>query len=179
MIFPLNHRFHRNCKIYLVFVLLLFIFISMDINRIFNLFGKDPINSPFYTRKEVEDIQKLEDFKETPMFKLGMFKKIIFNHLSYKDRIINLFRNIKPELNIFELEEAGETITFERGWEFIRQCSLDKEEWQESLKVYNTKEFKKAIKLTLNFYKGLEEYEKCAYLKEILDYLKKDLALQK
>ena len=49
----------------------------MDINRIFNLFGKDPINSPFYTRKEVEDIQKLEDFKETPMFKLGMFKKQI------------------------------------------------------------------------------------------------------
>lgn len=151
----------------------------MDFNRIFDLFGSGYDDPSLNTQKEIEELRKLEEFKETPAFKLGMFKKIIFNHLSYKDRIINLFRHIKPELNIFELEQAGENITFERGWDFISQCNLKKEEWQQSLELYNTKDFKKALNLTKGFYQELEEYEKCAYLKSILDFLEKDLALQK
>ena len=56
----------------------------MDMNKIFNLFSGGDDLQP-YTSKELEDIKKFEEFKETPMFKLGMFKKIIFNggHLGF------------------------------------------------------------------------------------------------
>jgi len=151
---------------------------NMDLENIFNLFGGGE-NLQSYTSKELGDIKKFEDFKETPMFKLGMFKKIVFNHISYKKKIIELFKSVKPQLDIEELEETGELVAFERGWDFISQCKLEESEWRESLKLYNNKDFKGALKLTLKFYQGLEEYEKCAYLKKILDFFKKDLATQK
>ena len=150
---------------------------NMDVNKIFDLFSGGREGDGDYTRQELEDLRKMEEFKESPMFKVGMFKKLIFNHLAYKDRIIDLFKNVKPNLNIYELEEAGETITFERGWEFISQCEIDKEEWQQCLILYNDEEIKVALRLSINFFQDLEEYEKCAYLKKILDFCEKSLAV--
>ena len=150
---------------------------NMDVNKIFDLFSGGREGDGDYTQQELEDLRKMEEFKESPMFKVGMFKKLIFNHLAYKDRIIDLFKNVKPNLNIYELEEAGETITFERGWEFISQCEIDKEEWQQCLILYNDEEIKVALRLSINFFQDLEEYEKCAYLKKILDFCKKSLAV--
>ena len=86
---------------------------------------------------------------------------------------------VKPNLNVYELEEAGENITFERGWEFISQCQLEEEEWQQSLILYNDEETKVALRLSINFFQELEAYEKCACLKKILDFLEKNLAVQK
>jgi hypothetical protein len=149
----------------------------MDVNKIFDLFSGGREGDSDYTQQELEDLRKMEEFKESPMFKVGMFKKLIFNHLAYKDRIIDLFKNVKPHLNVYELEEAGETITFERGWEFISQCELEKEEWQQCLILYNDEEIKVALRLSINFFQGLEEYEKCAYLKKILDFCEKSLAV--
>ena len=150
---------------------------NMDVNKIFDLFSGGREGDGDYTQQELEDLRKMEEFKESPMFKVGMFKKLIFNHLAYKDRIIDLFKNVKPNLNIYELEEAGETITFERGWEFISQCEIDKEEWQQCLILYNDEEIKVALRLSINFFQDLEEYEKCAYLKKILDFCEKSLAV--
>ena len=150
---------------------------NMDVNKIFDLFSGGREVDGDYTQQELEDLRKMEEFKESPMFKVGMFKKLIFNHLAYKDRIIDLFKNVKPNLNIYELEEAGETITFERGWEFISQCEIDKEEWQQCLILYNDEEIKVALRLSINFFQELEEYEKCAYLKKILDFCEKSLAV--
>ena len=150
---------------------------NMDVNKIFDLFSGGREGDGDYTQQELEDLRKMEEFKESPMFKVGMFKKLIFNHLVYKDRIIDLFKNVKPNLNIYELEEAGETITFERGWEFISQCEIDKEEWQHCLILYNDEEIKVALRLSINFFQNLEEYEKCAYLKKILDFCEKNLAV--
>ena len=150
---------------------------NMDVNKIFDLFSGGREGDGDYTQQELEDLRKMEEFKESPMFKVGMFKKLIFNHLAYKDRIIDLFKNVKPNLNIYELEEAGETITFERGWEFISQCEIDKEEWQQCLILYNDEEIKGALRLSINFFQDLEEYEKCAYLKKILDFCEKSLAV--
>ena len=179
MIPTLNPCSHQKNKTHLDLILFLIIFMNMDMDRIFDLFAGGNDDLPIYTNKELAEIRKIEEFKETPMFKLGMFKKIIFNHISYKDRIIQLFKNVRPKLDVFELDKAGDIVTFERGWDFISQCKLEKSEWRESLKLYNNKDFKNALKLTLKFYQGLEEYEKCAYLKKILDFFKKDLATQK
>lgn len=151
----------------------------MDFDKIFGLFSESGGGGEDYTQQELEDLQKMDDFKESPMFKVGMFKKLIFNHLTYKGKIIELFKNVKPNLNVYELEEAGENITFERGWEFISQCKLEEEEWQQSLTLYNDEETKVALRLSINFFQKFEEYEKCAYLKKILDFLERNLASQK
>ena len=147
----------------------------MDINKIFGMFGEGEDKQPIYSKEDLETMKKLEDFKETPMFKIGMFKKLIFNHISYKDKVISLFKNVKPELEVWELEEAGEHITFERGWDYISQCKLNDERWESCLIVAHDLEFETAIKLTINYFQGIEEYEKCAYLKKILDFLEKNL----
>lgn len=149
----------------------------MDLNKIFSLFNGDDENS---IPQGMDDrLNELEQFKDTPSFKIGMFKKIILNHSLYKNTIIDLFKNVKPELDLYELEETGKMITFERGWEFIAQCEMDDEVWKMCLNIANNEELRIALDLTLRHFQDIEEYEKCAFLKKITDFLEKDLAAQK
>ncbi len=149
----------------------------MDLNKIFSLFNGDDENP---MPQGMDDrLNELEQFKDTPSFKIGMFKKIILNHSLYKNTIIDLFKNVKPELDLYELEETGKMITFERGWEFIAQCEMDDEVWKMCLNIANNEELRIALDLTLRHFQDIEEYEKCAFLKKITDFLEKDLAAQK
>ena len=151
---------------------------DMDVNRIFDLFRIGENKFPFYSQEELEEIKRLEQFKSTPAYKLGMFRKIIINHFLYKNIVIDMFRNVKPSLDIYELEEAGEIITYDRGWDFIRQCNLKKKNWKECLKINNTEELKTSIDLSIKHFQSIEEYERCAYLKKILDFLEKNLEVK-
>lgn len=154
------------------------IFMSMDVNKIFNLFRVGEKRFPFYSQEELEELKRLENFKSTPAYKIGMFRKIIINHFMYKNRIINMFKDVKPSLNTYELEEAGDMITYDRGWDFIKQCDLKDEKWKKCLEVNNTEEFKTSLDLSINHYQDMEEYEKCAYLKKILDFVERDLEVE-
>lgn len=89
-----------------------------------------------------------------------------------------MFKDVKPSLNTYELEEAGDMITYDRGWDFIKQCDLKDEKWKKCLEVNNTEEFKTSLDLSINHYQDMEEYEKCAYLKKILDFVERDLEVE-
>ena len=151
---------------------------GMDVNRIFDLFRIRENKFPFYSVEELEEIKKLEQFKSTPAYKIGMFRKIIINHFIYKNKVIGMFKNVKPGLDIYELEEAGDIITYDRGWDFIKQCKLQNKGWKECLEVNNTEELKTSLDLSIKHFQSVEEYERCAFLKEILDFIERDLEIE-
>jgi hypothetical protein len=150
----------------------------MDINKIFGLFGKnDPDrNYPEPSDEEIEGVLGFEEFRTTPTYQLKMFQKIILNHLSFQKRLVNMFKNSDPELGDFDdLEEAGEHMAFYRGWEYIRLVDLEKEIWQDCIKIQSPGLLEESLNMSIKFFESIEEYEKCAFLTEIQKFFKDNL----
>ena len=143
----------------------------MAIDNIFALFG--------FPDKDDEDRKKLEAdldvFKETPHFKLGMFHKLIMNGSLFSKQVVKFFAKADPGLDIKGIDQAGEYMMFIRAWFWIEQVQIRKKEWKEALKQYASEEFVISIKLSINYFESTEEYEKCAHLKKIQDFVEKSL----
>jgi hypothetical protein len=143
----------------------------MALDNIFSLFG--------FPDKDDEERKKLEAdlevFKETPHFKLGMFHKLIMNGSLFSKQVVKFFAKADPGLDIKGIDQAGEYMMFIRAWFWIEQVQLRKKEWKEALKQYASEEFVISIKLSINYFEGTEEYEKCAHLKKIQDFVEKNL----
>lgn len=143
----------------------------MALDNIFSLFG--------FPDKEDDERKKLEAdleiFKETPHFKLGMFHKLIMNGSLFSKQVVKFFAKADPGLDIKGIDQAGEYIMFIRAWFWIEQVQLRKKEWKEALKQYASEEFVISLKLSINYFEGTEEYEKCAHLKKIQDFVEKNL----
>ena len=144
----------------------------MALDNIFSLFGFPDKDDD--ERKKLE--ADLEVFKETPHFKLGMFHKLIMNGSLFSKQVVKFFAKADPGLDIKGIDQAGEYMMFIRAWFWIEQVKLRKKEWKEALKQYSNEEFVVSIKLSINYFESTEEYEKCAHLKKIQDFVEKNLA---
>jgi hypothetical protein len=131
----------------------------MDLDSIFNLFN----NEEDYN----DETSLLMDFSEHPLFWISGFNKVIDNHLFFKLYTVKNFRNISPDINIEELERAGEKLMFIKAWEYIQDMDLSKGFHVECIKLKASKEFVHNLQITIKFFEDLEEYEKCALLKKI------------
>jgi hypothetical protein len=135
----------------------------MNINHIFNLFN---------SQSEDDDTSLLIDFSEHPLYWIGGFNKIIRNHLFFKNHAIQMFKDASKELDVDEIEQVGEDMMFNKAWEYIRHIKLDNTFHAECLRGRISLEFYGNLKLTINHFEKLEEYEKCALLKDIEIYIK-------
>ena len=107
-----------------------------------------------------------------PRYFIKMFWKLIVNHLSYGKRLVDFFGQADPSLAVSEIEYAGEKMLYARAYGFIRKIDLQDKYHQKILKEENSEELTKAYTLSIQFYESEEEYEKCAFLKKQLDYIK-------
>jgi hypothetical protein len=64
---------------------------------------------------------------------------------------------------------------YTRAYFWIKDCSVRKKEWKIALKNNANEDFIQLIKLCINYFESTEEYEKCAHLKKIQDFLQKNL----
>jgi hypothetical protein len=143
----------------------------MSLISIFGLFGFNEDDNP--ENKKIES--ELKEYKETPHFKLGMFQKLIINGGLFSKRIIKFFSQADPSFDEEGIDEAGEYMMYTRAWFWIEQCRIRKKDWKEALKQYSTEEFLVAVKLSIKYFEDIEEYEKCAFLKKIQDFIEKNL----
>ena len=127
----------------------------MDLNHIFNLFGG---SDKKYTDEPPSTIN-MADFEETPTYKVGMFKKIILNQHVFQKKLINMF---KTKDDAF----------------YIKDCLVDDEIWQGSLRIQHDDHLETSVKLSISFFEDTEEYEKCAFLMKIQKYLENSLELK-
>lgn len=136
----------------------------MNINNIFNLFSDDD--------SQPDETSLLIDFSEHPLFWIGGFNKLIRNHLFFKQYTIKTFKNIDPELEIDEVEKAGEYLMFDKAWEYIKNLNVENPFHIDCIKVKSSEEFINNLELSIAFFEKLEEYEKCASMKKIKDKVK-------
>ena len=141
----------------------------IHLDGVFALFG-------FPDDSEDKKIEKeIEDFKNTPHFKIGMYVKLLLNGLTFKKQIVSFFSKSDPELDPDNIDEAGEFLMFNRAWFWISQCKIRSKVWKDALRDCANEDLVFAVKLSITYFESIEEYEKCAFLKKIQDFLEKSL----
>lgn len=137
----------------------------INLDNIFHLFGnEDNFNG-------VDNGTTYMDFKNTPTYWVGMYKKLILNHINFNKKIIKFFQKSDKALDLGDVKEAGEFVTYNRAWSYIKKIDMSKEEHIKGIKVYADEYLDTALKLGISFFIETEQYERCAHLQKILDSL--------
>jgi hypothetical protein len=141
---------------------------TMDLNKFFELFGSGS--------EETKAKKEVESFKKTPSFKVAMFIKLVTNGMNFRKQVVNFFSktSFKGE-DITDIDLTGEFMIYNRGWYWISQIDWDDQRWMEALKDSKGDELLVALKLSIHYFEECEEYEKCAVLKKIQDFVEKNL----
>lgn len=109
------------------------------------------------------------NFKNTPVYWVGMYKKLILNHINFNKKIVKFFKEANEELDVSEVKEAGEFVVYNRAWSYIKDIDVDSKDHIDAIEKYCDEYLDIALKLGISFFEQSEEYEKCALLKHILD----------
>jgi hypothetical protein len=133
----------------------------MDLENVFGLFSsnEDSYDSDVYI-----------DFAKTPIYWIGMYKKLVLNNLNFNKKVVKFFKEANSELDVHEMSEAGEFVTYNRAWNYIKKIDIENKEHLLAIKKYADAHLDTSLKLGISFFQETnEQYEKCALLKKILD----------
>jgi len=131
----------------------------IDINNIFDLF-KDDLS------KNDKIDYTLIDFSDHPLLWINGFNKTMNNYLFFIGYISKTFKNI-PGVDDLDVNKAGSFLMHEKAWEFIKKVNIDDQYHLECIKMKSSKSFLSSIKASILFFQELEDFEKCAFLKQI------------
>jgi|TARA_R110000823_G_scaffold142346_2_gene272160 tagatose-1,6-bisphosphate aldolase len=137
----------------------------VNIDNIFDLFGSDD------NLDGTDNSTTLIDFKNTPTYWIGMYKKLILNHNNFNITMVKFLKKSNKDFDMEDIKDAGEFVTYNRAWSYIKKIDISKKEHLKSVKIYADEYLDVTLKLSINFFIETEEYEKCAHLQKILNYL--------
>lgn len=142
----------------------------MDVNKIFDLFEQPKGNEKFIAQGEYDKL--IENYKKHPLYWVGMFKKLIYNHNIFNAQILKFFEKLDEGLDQVDIDRAGEFVIFTKSWEYIKNINPEDKKHQEALYHFADDYLKTALELSINYFQEYEEYEKCAHLKKNLEFVK-------
>jgi len=137
----------------------------LNLDHIFHLFSSND------DLQGIANDKAFMDFKNTPTYWVGMYKKLILNHINFNKKIIKFFQKSNKELDLGDVKEAGEFVTYNKAWSYIKKIDINNKKHLKGIDTYADEYLDTSLKLGINFYIETEEYEKCAHLQKILDYL--------
>jgi len=144
-------------------VLFLFI-IYMDPELVFGLF-EDPDKQSEGKAKEIVD------FSEHPYVFMGMFTRIILRGDILNDQVLKFFSEINRELDREQLQDVNTNLIYSRAYSYIKQLDLSNTFHIETLLDRADTNFLAACRMSIEHFTELEEYEKCLFIKKIVDFI--------
>jgi hypothetical protein len=132
----------------------------MNINKIFSLF-KSP--------EEPEETISQIDLSESPVIWIGMFKKLITNYETFAKQLIKFLGDANPDLDIIEIERVSGYMVYDKAYNHLFKLDINNETHLDCIKLYSDDIFKKTLNAALIYFEGVEEYERCIFLKQIQD----------
>ena len=130
----------------------------VNLENIFGLFSHD--NEDLSSGVKIT----YDDLKKSPMYYVGMYKKLILNHINFNKKVLTFFSKSNQEFDIKDIKDAGEYVTYNRAYGFIKSVNLEEETHIQALKFYSDEYLSTALNLGINYFTETEEYEKCAFL---------------
>ena len=128
---------------------------KLDSKKLFEIFDKFPI----------DDIKEnMTSYKNSFRFKLEMFIKVVTYGEQWKKSVMTLFTNSDANIDMSDMDEAGEFMLYTRAWYWVDQIELDEIACVETVKELNNDNLIPAIKKAVKYFEGKEEFEKCSFL---------------
>ena len=145
---------------------------TINPNNIFELFSSE------FENLEGENEKVHIDFTQTPIYWIGMFKKQVLNSINFNKKALKFFKEAQHELDLEDIKEAGESIVYNRAWDYINNIDLENPTHLEAIEQYSDEYLDTALKLGINYFEqeSIQEYEKCAHLQKILNKTKEFLS---
>jgi len=140
----------------------------MDIDKIFGTFDNSK-------EEENSSVSTFVNFQDTPVYFIGMFRKLILNHKNFHKKLQQFLKMTDAEMEDMSMEEAGEFVVYSRSWYYINKIDLTNQVHKDCLKTHSDEYLISCVKLSISFWEECEEYEKCAHLKKIQDFLELSL----
>ena len=134
----------------------------IDIKNIFNLFSKEEDLEGVVT-----DSKTLNELKTSPIYYVGMWKKLVLNHINFNTKVLKFFQDTNQEFDITDIKEAGEYVVYNRAWSYISNVNLEDDKHIDAIKHYSDERFNISLDLGIEFLQKDELYEKCAILLKI------------
>ena len=143
----------------------------MDKEKIFGLFDKhfdEGVNA------------EVELYKKTFRFKIEMFIKVVIYGEKWKSSVVSIFSKADSDLNVKEIDEAGDFMLYTRAWFWIEQFDFNNDDCLEDLRSithtdkdsFNGSDLFISLMRAIKYFEKIEEFEKCAFLVKIRDFLK-------
>ena len=134
----------------------------INVDNIFSAFSKDNELGSSY-----------EDITNSPMFWLGAYKKMVVGGGKSSKKFLEIFKSNNKGMDFEDIEKAGEHILFSRAWGYIEKIDINIDAHKECILLYMDEYLEVAIKLGINHFaqENIEEYEKCAHLRDILYFI--------
>ena len=130
---------------------------------------KDNIFSLFQNE---DTIEVYENFMDNPYVKIGMFNKIIKNNTVFNIKFKKFLDSVDPNYDKEYIDSSSRFITFNRAFFYINQIDIKNILHVDALKCYDQDKLSNNLDLSLSYFEANEEYEKCAHLFKIKDFIK-------
>jgi len=140
----------------------------MDLDNFFRFFI--PPNEE-EENKEDTLIASYSDFYNNPIYKLGMFKKLITNHTNFNSKALSslLSAHSGDNKETAKIQRLSNVILYNRAYGFLEDIDLNTPENISFVKESFSTELITSFDLAIKFFEEKEEYEKCALIKKFKD----------
>ena len=142
----------------------------INVDNLFNLFPEED------AVEKVDIKSTYIDFKNSPIYWLGMYKKLILNHINFNKKVIKFFKEANSDLDIDDMKEAGEFVIYNRAWFYVNKVNIEDNWHVEAIEQYSDEFLDTSLELGISYFQELEEYEKCAHLLKLLKKSKEFLS---
>tara|TARA_R110001606_G_scaffold25486_2_gene82859 strand:- start:686 stop:1153 length:468 start_codon:yes stop_codon:yes gene_type:complete len=136
----------------------------INMTNIFGLFSND---EGLEGLDKEEHSKTLVEFKKSPIYHVGMYKKLISNHVNFNTKVLNFFKSTNQEFDINDVKEAGEYVVFNRAWSYISNVNIKNKGYIDAIKHYSDDNFHTSLDMGIAHFQKEELYERCALLLKV------------
>ena len=135
----------------------------MDVGNVFNLFESGQDKPSF--EKSVASTEQPDVF-------IPLFVKLVLSIDLLNNSMSTVLSKLDPSLDIEKLKHANKLLTIAKAYDYIAQFDLKNPAHIEALFEADMDSFIQACEEILDILTQYEEYEKCAFIKELKDFAK-------
>jgi hypothetical protein len=139
----------------------------VDKNKIFGLFD----DSEDESRKNISS-KDINNFKTSPIGRIGMFTKIISNHDVFHRKLEKFLKSEDADFDVDKISQVSEPTVYNRAWFYIKGIDPLNSKHIEAINTFTPSKLLISLDSAILFFELKEEYEKCALLLKIKDQVK-------